>query len=112
MRTRQQWFNSLWGGGGGNGGGGGGGGGSGGGGGTTTTTTTTTLEVQSLPQSSGMDVAAYPVYDIKDIWHIWERLKEYILFRNPEGNVMTDGRVLLKKESMTMVTWLLGQERV
>ena len=51
-----------------------------------------------------MDVAAYPVYDIKDIWHIWERLKEYILFRNPEGNVMTDGRVLLKKESMTMVT--------
>jgi len=32
-----------------------------------------------------MDVAVYPMYDIKDIWHIWERLKEYILFRKPEG---------------------------
>jgi hypothetical protein len=31
-----------------------------------------------------MDVAVYPVYDIKDIWHIWERFKEYILFRKPE----------------------------
>jgi hypothetical protein len=32
-----------------------------------------------------MDVAVYRMYDIKDIWHIWERLKEYILFRKPEG---------------------------
>jgi hypothetical protein len=32
-----------------------------------------------------MDVTVYPVYDIKDIRHIWERLKEYILFRKPEG---------------------------
>jgi hypothetical protein len=44
------------------------------------------------------------VYDIKDTRHIWERLKEYILFRKPWGNVMTDGKVLLKKESLTMVT--------
>jgi hypothetical protein len=32
-----------------------------------------------------VDVAVYPVYDIKDIGHIWERLKENILFRKPEG---------------------------
>jgi len=32
-----------------------------------------------------MDVAVYPLYDIKDIWHNWERLKEYILFRKPKG---------------------------
>ena len=45
-----------------------------------------------------MDVAVYPVYDIKDIWHILERVKKTCYLENLRGNIMTDGRVLLKKQ--------------